>query len=480
MTDAISCGAGQAATPPPAPHHRVVMTEGHVGLLLFSATLPLALALAATLALQLAETWLVGLLGREALAALGFSAPLAMTATSFGIGLGAGASAVVARAIGAGDSSAVTRLSAHVLWLAAGVATAVAVPGWLLSPLLLRALGAEGEVYALALSYLRAWFPGTVPLVTSMVALSLTRAAGDTRFQGAALASASTLAFLLDWPLAFGVPDSLPGLGVRGLAVAASLAWCIMLVVSLRRLRVLGLLDRLASAPFEGFTASVRRVMRVGLPAAATNAIIPVAGTLFTAMIAAHGPVAVAGFSIGTRVEGLAMVAFFALSAVANPFAAQNAGAARMERVQSGMRAALRFCLGFGAVLAVLLFFLSPFVPRVFTSDPAVAASAALYLTLMPWGFGAVGAIAVANAAFNGLERPLSALAVSLARTLAVGVPAAWAGGQVAGEAGVLLGILFTNLAVGAAAAAWVLRTTGPSEAATLSIGQTETRRHAT
>ena len=36
-----------------------------------------------------------------------------------------------------------------------------------------------------------------------------------------------------------------------------------------------------------------------------------------------------------------------------------------------------------------------------------------------------VGAIAVANAAFNGLERPLPALAVSLARTLAVGVPAA-------------------------------------------------------
>ena len=56
-----------------------------------------------------------------------------------------------------------------------------------------------------------------------------------------------------------------------------------------------------------------------------------------------------------------------------------------------------------------------------------MAASTTLYLSLMPWGFGAVGAIAVANAAFNGLERPLPALAVSLARTLAVGVPAAWA-----------------------------------------------------
>ena len=85
----------------------------------------------------------------------------------------------------------------------------------------------------------------------------------------------------------------------------------------------------------------------------------------------------------------------------------------------------------------------------------------------------------MANAAFNGLERPLPALLVSLARTLAVGVPAAWLGGKMAGEAGTLLGILFTNLAVGAAAALWVLRATAPALTAKLPSTRTETRRHA-
>ena len=458
--DAIHYGRAETGAPP-APLRPAVLAEGPVGRVLFTATLPLAVALAAMFGVQLAETWLTGLLGREALAALGFAAPLAMTATSFGIGLGAGASAVVARALGAGDPGA-TRLSAHSLWLGAATAAAVALPGWFAAPHLLRALGAEGEILSLAQTYLRAWFPGAVPLVTTIVALSLTRAAGDTRFQGAALAGAGALAFLLDWPLAFGVPGLAPGLGVTGLAVSAGLSWCVVLALSLRRLRKLGLLDRLATAPCAGFAASIRRVMRVGLPAAATNAIIPVATTLFTAMLASHGPAAVAGFSIGSRVEALAMVAFFALSAVANPFAAQNAGAGRMERVHAGMRAALVFCAGAGGALAALLWLCSPFAPLLFTDDPAVAASTALYLSLMPWGFGAVGAIAVANAAFNGLERPLPALAVSLARTLAVGVPAAWAGGQLAGEAGTLFGILATNLAVGAVAALWVLRATAP------------------
>lgn len=476
--DSIPCGAGQSLAPTPAPPRRAALAEGPVGPLLFATTLPLALALLAMFGVQLAETWLVGLLGHEALAALGFAAPIAMTATSFGIGLGAGASAVVARGLGAGDPG-VSRLSAHALWLAATTALAVAVPGWLMAPALLHALGAEGEVHALAQAYLRAWFPGAVPLVTGIVALSLTRAAGDTRFQGAALAGASALAFLLDWPFAFGVPGVFAGFGVPGLAVAAGLSWCGMLALALNRLRCLGLLERLA-VPARGCTESIRRVLRVGLPAAATNAIIPVATTLFTAMLAAHGAVAVAGFSVGSRIEALAMVGFFALSAVANPFAAQNAGAGRMDRVRAGMRASLLFCAGFGAAAGVLLWLLGPQVARLFTDDPAVIASTALYLSLMPWGFGAVGAIAVANAAFNGLERPLPALALSLARTLAVGVPAAWLGGRLGGEAGTLLGILFTNLAVGAVAAFWVLRATAPATAATLRPARTEeAQRHA-
>lgn len=463
MDSGLHCGPGQAAATPPAPPRRLVMTEGPVGPLLFTATLPLAIALAAMFAVQLAETWLTGLLGGEALAAMGFAAPIAMTATSFGIGLGAGASAVVARALGSGDAG-VARLSEHALWLAAATAAAVAVPGWLLAPQLLHALGAEGEVHALAQGYLRTWFPGAIPLVAGIVALSLIRAAGDTMFQGAALAGAGAFAFLLDWPLAFGVPGILPGLGVPGLAAAAALSWCGMLVVALRQLRRLGLLDRVTQAPSDGFAASAWRVLRVGLPAAATNAIIPVATTLFTAMLAGYGAVAVAGFSVGSRIEALAMVAFFALSAVANPFAAQNAGADRMERVQAGLRASLLFCAGFGGGMALLLWFLAPMLSRLFSGDPAVVASAERYLSLMPWGFGAVGAIAVANATFNGLERPLPALALSLARTLALGVPAAWLGGQVAGEVGTLLGILLTNLAVGAVAALWVLRATAPAE----------------
>lgn len=419
--------------------------------------MPLALALVVMFGVQLAEAWLVARLGGPALAALGFALPVVMTAMSFGIGLGAGASAVVGRALGAGEAG-VPRLCAHVLRLAGVLSLLVGVPFFLAAPMLIDLLGAEGEVRAAAIDFLRLWLLGLAPLLIGMSALSLLRAAGDTRFQGAALAGAGLLAFALDWPLMFGIPGIWPGLGLRGMAVAAGLSWTAMLAAGLWRLRRVGLLAGDGAPRRAGLAEATRRLLRIAVPAAATNAIIPFASGLFTAMIASHGPQAVAGFALGSRVEALAMTCFFALSALANPFAAQNAGAGRPDRVQAGVRAMLVFCVGFGLVLAVPLSLGAGPLARWLTGDAAVAHSAALYLALLPWGFGAIGAIAVINAVFNGLDRPMAAVAVSLGRTLLIGVPAAWLGGRLAGEWGTLAGILVGNLVVAGLAAAWIWR----------------------
>ncbi len=43
-------------------------------------------------------------------------------------------------------------------------------------------------------------------------------------------------------------------------------------------------------------------ILHVGLPAAGTNAIIPIAVAFITAMIARYGPDAVAGFGVASRI----------------------------------------------------------------------------------------------------------------------------------------------------------------------------------
>jgi len=253
----------------------------------------------------------------------------------------------------------------------------------------------------------------------------------------------------------------LPGLGLPGAAMANGLAWGPLLAATLWRLRSRGMLQDGLPSPAR-LIASARRILHVGLPAAGANTIIPVSGAIVTAILAAYGAKAVAGFGVAGRIESLSMIAFLALSSVMNPFAGQNVGARRMDRVRTAILGSLAFCLGLGALLAVALWFAGPRIAGAFTGDAEVAGVIAAYLAIVPVSYGLAGFIAVANSAFNGLNRPGAAVLISVARTMLVNVPVAWLGGRLLGAHGVFLGVCAANLVVGAWAAWWIWRATAP------------------
>ncbi len=434
------------------------MTQGNVAAQLVRLTVPVAWGILALLGYRLAEAWFVGRVGPDALAAISFAFPVTMVVLSVSIGLGAGTSSVIARAIGAAEEG-IPRLVADALILTALVGVACAAAGMIGAHLLARLLGAGADLAPAIAGYLRMWFPSAILLLVATVGLSAARAAGDATFQGSAMV-ASSLLNLAVAPLTILGGFGWHGLGLIGAPLSSLIAWVPLLAATIWRLQHLQLLsfERLS---LKEFAASSRRILAVGLPAAATNCVIPVASGVITALLAPYGHQAVAGFGLGTRVESVAMVLFFALSAVMNPFAGQNAGAGRTGRVQEALRDTAWFCAGFGALLAVALYLGRTWVATRFTQDPGVLASATLYLALVPLSYGPAGMIAISNAAFNGLNRPLYAVAVSVARTLVVNVPVAWLGGRLFGVQGVFLGICFSNVLVGVGSYVWVYAVTG-------------------
>lgn len=447
-----------AATKPTSTISRAFMISGDVAALLFRLTLPMVGGVAAAIGYSVLETWFVAHLGPDGLSAAIFTFPVTMVIISLAIGLGAGTSAVVARALGGGEDAGALVLGAMVLTVVLGLATA-ALMEIILAPLF-RLMGAPGPLVSLILSYMRLWFPAAVLFMTAMVRLSAGRAAGDVRFQGLSMIVSALFNAALVAPLILGV-GAWPGLGLPGAPLANACAWGALLAATLWRLRHLGLL-RAGWPGWARFRASAARVLHVGLPAAGTNTIIPVSAAIVTAILAAYGAQAVAGFGVAGRVEGLSMVMAYALSAIMNPFAGQNAGAGRLDRVRSGLRVSFIFCLALGGALALALYGAGCWIAARFTEDPAVAAAVIAYLRLVPISYGGAGIIAVVNATFNGLNRPGAAMIISATRTLGVNVPVAWLGGQFFGANCVFLGVCVSNLAVGLVAAIWVWRATRP------------------
>src|SRR5437870_161921 len=107
--------------------------------------LPALGALAAEPLYVLADTAIVGHLGRPQIAALGLAGTVLSGAFAIFNFLTYGTTAVVARASGAGQSERAARLAVQALWVSVGIGTALLVVCEAVASPLLRGLGGHGH-----------------------------------------------------------------------------------------------------------------------------------------------------------------------------------------------------------------------------------------------------------------------------------------------------------------------------------------------
>ncbi|MGB5344698.1 MAG: MATE family efflux transporter [Woeseia sp.] len=430
------------------------LTQGPVGKHLVDMTVPVLYGITLMMLQGFADAWFIGQVGDRELAALSFAFPVLMIVTSVAIGLGAGTSSVVARAIGADDHERAQRLATDSLILSFALTVIIVVIGILTIDPLFRLLGAPEDMLPLIGSYIRILYIGVPFVVVGMVGMSSMRATGDTRLPSRLMVIASVLNVLLDPLLIFGW-GPIPRMELDGAAMAALLARASIFIgtVYLMRRR----LDMLSFTlpKWDALKRSWIDILHVGLPAAGTNAIIPIATGVITATLAQYGPEAVAGFGVASRIESVTLVIYYAMSAVIGPFVGQNMSAGNDKRIFAALRLCTLFCLASGLVLALLLALLSDFLPGLFSDNDEIRRVARLFLWIAPISYGAYGMVMVMNASFNGMGKPLPAVAISVGRMAVIYVPFALLGNYWFGVAGVFGAYAIANIVTGAWSYAW-------------------------
>src|SRR6056297_2086140 len=123
--------------------NRARLLEGPVGPTLFTLAVPMVFGILSMVAYNLADTFFVGRLGRDQLAALSFTFPVVLTIGSLAQGIGMGTSAVVSHAVGAADYPRVRRLTVDSLFLGLLVVGLFAAAGLHTITPLFSLLGAE-------------------------------------------------------------------------------------------------------------------------------------------------------------------------------------------------------------------------------------------------------------------------------------------------------------------------------------------------
>lgn len=430
------------------------LTQGSVGRHLVDMTLPVLFGIFTMMLQAFADAYFIGRVGDRELAALSFAFPVLMIVTSVAIGLGAGTSSVVARAIGADNHRRARRLATDSLLLSFGTTAAICMIGVATIGPLFSLLGAPDDMLPLIGGYMKILYAGVPFVVVGMVGMSSMRATGDTRLPSMLMVMSAFANVILDPILIFGL-GPVPEMGLNGAATAALIARGALMAGALWFMYYrLDMLSFKRPDPGE-MRKSWVDILHVGVPAAGTNAIIPVASGVITAMLARYGPEAVAGFGVATRVEALVLVIYYAMSAIIGPFVGQNISSGKAERIFVALRLCTLFCLGSGLVIALLLAVSSNFLPGLFSEDPLVTRTTTLFLWIAPLSYGTYGMVMVMNASFNGMGKPMPGVVVSLARMAVLYVPLALIADRLFGIAGIFGAYAVANIVTGFGSYAW-------------------------
>ncbi|VUD52682.1 Multidrug export protein MepA [Thalassocella blandensis] len=454
MTAPSQTSSAQTST---RPRGSVNLTEGSIPAALTQMALPMAGGILATMTFNVVDTLFVSGLGEQALAALSFTFPVVMLVISLAIGLGAGTSSVVARAAGKHDEQTVRELITDAMSLTGLITIVVGIAGFFSLDLIFHYLGAEAEILPLIRDYMQWWFAGVIFMTMPMVAMAALRALGDAKLQGKFMILMAVGNIILDPLLIYGW-WIFPRLEIEGAAIASLIVRVVAMFILFWHFHIR---MHLLVNPFrlQRCIQSWKRILHVGLPAMGTNMIIPVSGSVIIAIVAQHGVEAVAGFGAATRVEAMALILFYALSAVIGPFCGQNLGAGNFQRLAEVQRVTAVFCFVSGLAVALFLLLARYPIARMFSDEAQVIDTIAMYLLFVPVSYFAYGIVMAVNASFNGIGKPLPGMLISIARVIVLLWPVVYVFNHWWGLTGIFVAIAIANILVGSLAYVWIVRT---------------------
>lgn len=429
--------------------NKAKLTDGPLKKILFRMTVPMVYGIAGMIAFNLIDTFYVGQLGPDELAAMTFTFPLIFVINGINFGIGAGASAVISKAIGNNDFNKVKRLTTDALTLALVLVFIVVVSGLSSIDPLFRAMDAEEKLLPLIREYMQVWYFGAIFVVIPMVGNNAIRATGDTKTPSNIMlvSVAANLIldpiFIFDWGL---------GLGLTGAALATVISRMITFIVALRILYYREKMITFKMPSLAEGLASWKAILYIGLPSGATNIITPVGIGIITKMVAGYGTAAVAALGVAQRVEAFSLTVMMALGSALGPIIGQNWGAKKFDRVERVISHSVKFSMLYGLGAAAVLAVSAPFIAGLFSDDREIISIISYILRIIPMSYTLMGIIMVSNVSLNVLNKPLIASFVTLFRIFGALIPLAYLASYFIGLNGIFWAVNASNFIIGAAA----------------------------
>ncbi len=401
------------------------LTQGPVGPILWRTSWPMSMGLFSIIAFNIVDTFYIGQLGSDQLAAMGFCFPVIFIMGSLSIGLANGGLSVVSRAIGAGEHQRAKRLTTNSLILVSLLSIILMIYMLMFSDHIFRLLGAPEHLLPYIHEYMDIWFWGLWFLLTPIAANTLIRANGEALAPSIFMVIAAGVNAVLSPLLIFGLLG-FPKMGMGGAALATIIARGLIMFAAVYYLGIRHNMMEISWRSLQAFPRHIKGILRFAAPAALAQIVTPLSTAFIVAILARYGQDAVAGFTVGARIETLMLIPFFAFQSGLSPFIGQNKGANLPGRLSAAEGWIWKFSLFWGCVSMILLMSFGGSLGALFTDNQVIIDYTDQYLFILSFGYIFAGIFQAGIGVLNPLGYPLLGASMSILRYIVLYVGLAW------------------------------------------------------
>ncbi len=334
---------------------------------------------------NLTDTYWLGTLGTEELAAINLITPVQNIVVNFGSGITVAGSVLIAQYIGAGAredaKSMANQIFACAMIFAVGCALLINVT----TPAIVTWLGADGDTWEYARIYMQLVILDMPFLYAVNIYTAIHQAQGDTvrPMLLNLLGIASNM--ILD-------PLFMVGFhwGVAGAALATVMAKAIPAAIAFALLHTKSSPIRLELRGMKFEKDKLKNIVVIGLPTAIGGSTMQLGFLLMSKSVFKYGTKAMAAYGIGNKVNGLISLPSNGIGSAVATIVGQNVGANQLERARQGYKLSMKMIIVFLLVGGMILSrpSISTAIVRIFSDDEEVVAMAAEFLSIMAfWVF---------------------------------------------------------------------------------------------
>ena len=362
---------------------------------------------------NLTDTYWLGKLGTNEMAAISLVSPMQSIIINFGTGLTLAGSILISQYIGAKDKENAKKMANHILICSMIFAIFCGILCFIFTPSIVNWLGADATVHKMGTTYLRIVLTDLPFLFMINIFSSVSQAQGDTIKPMKLNMFGVIINMFLD-PLFIMVFKW----GVAGAALATMLAKVPCAIIACFILFNTKNEIYINLKGFKFNKSMIQRILSIGLPTAIGSSTMQFGFLLMTKNVLVYGNNAMAAYGIGNRINGIITMPANAMGSAVATIVGQNVGAKQLDRAVDAYKKSRLITVVFLFIAGFILSrnVVSTFIVTIFSDDINVIPMASQFLSIMAFWCWTNGIYNNTNGLFNGAGNTLVTMLVDAAR----------------------------------------------------------------